>query len=359
MIHLAFSGIQRFRNAVQVTPSICRDIACRERKTLKWIAVKIKYSLMFLFFFDWTCLTHSIPFYETHFLHPHVWRAGHSLGLPFGILFELDRIPRKSGFLLGGELPTVIVFVGENFTLVISMGFLWGQCRPLKKLGWTNPPLNDSWGVHQQGVARVARVPSRLIDVPENRCRDASLFARLLASIHHLKNQARPGGWISIQWHWKSSWMLMGYCQLRWSWWWFRWRFWNGIMGMLDHLRWDLNKHLLDRPLSLPSAVLKHDRHTNLGMIHFFECSQKTLWEKVFGPQKNSKVSECVWSSMCVCPSRRIRPLLFGAEPTDLSQTGRLWSERTGGWKGDFSLLDLAWPFSTTGQFLGQRRACV
>ena len=24
-------------------------------------------------------------------------------------------------------------------TLVISMGFLWGQC-PLKKLGWTNPP---------------------------------------------------------------------------------------------------------------------------------------------------------------------------------------------------------------------------
>ena len=49
-------------------------------------------------------------------------------------------------WILGGELPTNRLG-GLELTLVIFMGFLWGQCRPLKKLGWTNPGYKwDKWG---------------------------------------------------------------------------------------------------------------------------------------------------------------------------------------------------------------------
>ena len=51
--------------------------------------------------------------------------------------------------LLGGELPTFIVFVGEPGPLVISMGFLWGQLASTQKTG-VNSPTNTIRGMNHQ-----------------------------------------------------------------------------------------------------------------------------------------------------------------------------------------------------------------
>ena len=64
------------------------------------------------------------------------------------LVYKLNK-HHGGGAPLGGELPTFIVFVGENFTLVISMGFLWGHTAHSKNWGELTHQ-HDSWVVHHQ-----------------------------------------------------------------------------------------------------------------------------------------------------------------------------------------------------------------
>ena len=55
---------------------------------------------------------------------------------------------QRVGVYFSGHLelhPTFIVFVGYHYPGFLNGIDKWGQCRPLKKLGWTNPQKRWTW----------------------------------------------------------------------------------------------------------------------------------------------------------------------------------------------------------------------